>query len=34
MKIYEAPEVYSKVVSETEDGTQQVRLTVNEFRGV
>ena len=34
MKIHEAPEVYSKVVSESEDGTQQVRLTVNEFRGI
>ena len=34
MKIYEAPEVYSKTVSESEDGTQQVRLTVNEFRGI
>lgn len=34
MKIHEAPEVYSKLVHESEDGTEQVRLTVNEFRGV
>ena len=33
MKIYESPEVYEKLVSENEEGTEQVRLTVNEFRG-
>ena len=33
MKIYEAPEVYEKIVSENDEGTEQVRLTVNEFRG-
>ena len=34
MKIYEAPEVYEKLISETADGTEQVKLTINEFRGV
>ena len=34
MKIYEAPEIYEKIVSENENGTEQVRLTINEFRGV
>ncbi len=33
MKIYEAPEVYEKIIFEKE-GTEQVRLTINEFRGV
>ena len=33
MKIYDAPEVYEKIVSENNEGTEQVRLTVNEFRG-
>ena len=33
MKIYDAPEVYEKIVSEIDEGTEQVRLTVNEFRG-
>lgn len=33
MKIHEAPEVYEKVIFEKE-GTEQVRLTINEFRGV
>ena len=34
MKIHEAPEIYEKIVSENETGTEQVRLTINEFRGV
>ncbi len=34
MKIYEAPEVYEKLISENTDGTEQVKLTINEFRGV
>ena len=34
MKIYEAPEVYEKLISENADGTAQVKLTINEFRGV
>ena len=34
MKIYEAPEVYEKLISENADGTEQVNLTINEFRGV
>ena len=33
MKIYDAPEGYEKIVSENDEGTEQVRLTVNEFRG-
>ena len=34
MKIYEAPEVYEKLISENTEGTEQVKLTINEFRGV
>tara|TARA_Y100001951_G_scaffold88781_1_gene80628 strand:- start:60 stop:362 length:303 start_codon:yes stop_codon:yes gene_type:complete len=34
MKIYDAPDIYEKIVSENETGTEQVRLTINEFRGV
>ena len=34
MKIYEAPEIYEKIISEKEGGTEQIRLTINEFRGV
>ena len=32
MKIYEAPEVYTKLIHENAEGTEQVRLTINEFR--
>jgi hypothetical protein len=32
MKIYEAPEMYSKLIHENDTGTEQVRLTINEFR--
>ena len=34
MKIYEAHEIYEKIISETKEGTEQIRLTINEFRGV
>ena len=34
MKLYEAPEIYEKIISEKESGTEQIRLTINEFRGV
>tara|TARA_B100000287_G_scaffold86172_1_gene78785 strand:+ start:915 stop:1217 length:303 start_codon:yes stop_codon:yes gene_type:complete len=34
MKIYEAPEVYEKLISENSEGTEQIKLTINEFRGV
>ena len=34
MKIYEAPEVYEKVIYQNAEGTEQVRLTINEFRGI
>lgn len=34
MKIHEAPEIYEKVILEKEGGTEQIRLTINEFRGV
>ena len=34
MKLYEAPEIYEKIISETKEGTEQIRLTINEFRGV
>lgn len=33
MNIWDAPEAYNKVISQNADGTEQVRLTVNEFRG-
>ena len=33
MNIYDAPEAYEKVISQNADGTEQVKLTVNEFRG-
>ena len=32
--IWQEPEDYSRIVHVTEDGTMQVRLTVNTFRGV
>ena len=32
MKIYEAPEVYEKIINQNAEGTEQVRLTINEFR--
>ena len=34
MKLYEAPEVYEKIISENEDATEQIRLTINTFRGI
>ena len=34
MKIYEAPEVYEKIINQNAEGTEQVRLTINEFRGI
>ena len=34
MKIYEAPEVYTKLIHENAEGTEQVRLTINEFRDI
>ena len=34
MKIYEAPEVYTKLVHENAEGTEQIRLTINEFRDI
>ena len=33
MNIWDAPEAYEKVISQNADGTEQVKLTVNEFRG-
>ena len=32
MKLHEAPEMYEKVISENEEGTEQVKLTINTFR--
>ena len=32
--IWQEPEEYSRIIHVTEDGTMQVRLTVNTFRGV
>ena len=34
MKIYDPPEIYQKIISEKESGDEQVRLTINEFKGV
>lgn len=34
MKLYEAPEVYEKIISENEDATEQIRLTINTFREI
>ena len=34
MMLHEAPEIYEKIISETEDGTEQIRLTINTFRGI
>ena len=34
MKLHEAPEMYEKVISENEEGTEQVKLTINTFRDV
>ena len=31
MKMHEAPELYEKVISENEEGTEQVKLTINTF---
>jgi hypothetical protein len=31
MKLHEAPELYEKVISEKEEGTEQVKLTINTF---
>jgi len=34
MKLHEAPEMYEKIISENEEGTEQVKLTINTFRDV
>ena len=34
MKLHEAPEMYEKVISENEEGTEQVKLTINTVRDV
>jgi hypothetical protein len=34
MKLHEAPEVYEKIISENEEGTEQVKLTINTFYDV
>ena len=31
MKLHEAPELYENVISENEEGTEQVKLTINTF---
>jgi len=31
MKLHEATELYEKVISENEEGTEQVKLTINTF---
>ena len=31
MKLHEAPELYEKVIYENEEGTEQVKLTINTF---
>ena len=34
MKLHEAPEIYEKIISENEEATEQIRLTINTFRDV
>ena len=34
MNLHDAPEMYEKIISETEDGTEQIRLTINTFRDI
>ena len=34
MKLYEAPELYEKLVSQNEEGTEQIKLTINTFRDI
>ena len=34
MKLHEAPEIYEKIISENEESTEQIRLTINTFRDV
>jgi hypothetical protein len=34
MKLHEAPEMYEKIISENEEGTEQVKLTINTFYDV
>ena len=34
MDIWQEPEDYSRIIHVSEDGTTQIRLTVNTFRGV
>ena len=31
MKLHEAPEIYEKIISQNEEGTEQVKLTINTF---
>ena len=32
--LHEAPEIYEKIISENEEATEQLRLTINTFRDV
>ena len=32
--LHEAPEIYEKIISENEEATEQIRLTINTFRDV
>ena len=34
MKLHEAPELYEKIISQNEEGTEQVKLTINTFYDV
>jgi len=34
MKLHEAPEIYEKIISQNEEGTEQVKLTINTFYDV
>ena len=34
MNLHEAPEIYEKIISENEEATEQIRLTINTFREV
>ena len=32
--LHEAPDIYEKIISENEEATEQIRLTINTFRDV
>lgn len=34
MNLHEAPEMYEKIISENDTGTEQIKLTINTFRDI